>query len=86
MAAETFESRQYAATLTNQSDTEAMAFSEAEAARVLSLSPRSVYSLRKAGKLRFFKVGARVLVSRQACADFIAAQEKVTSAEAGVAK
>ena len=61
---------------TKQNSPEPLAVSQREAARLLSVSERTVFDLRRAGKLRSLKVGAgpksKVLIVRQSIIDYLA--------------
>ena len=48
-----------------------LAYNEQEAARLLSISPRTLFSLRKEGKVRAVKVGNRVVYSRDELLRFL---------------
>ena len=50
-----------------------LAYSEQEAAKLLSISPRTLFTLRKEGKVRAVKVGNRVIYSREELKRFLAA-------------
>ena len=49
-----------------------LAYSEQDAAKLLSISPRTLFTLRKEGKVRAVKVGNRVIYSREELKRFLA--------------
>ena len=49
-----------------------LAYSEQDAARLLSISPRTLFTLRKEGKVRAVKIGNRVIYSREELQRFLA--------------
>lgn len=52
-------------------DEKKLAYGEAEAAELLSLSPRTLYSLRKQGRLKAKTVGSRVLYTNEELMRFL---------------
>ncbi len=48
-----------------------LAYNEQEAAQLLSISPRTLFTLRKEGKVRAIKVGNRVIYSRDELLRFL---------------
>ena len=54
---------------------EQLAYSVPEAAKALSMGVRKVWQLEKEGKIRSYRVGRSVRISRQALLDFIEQQE-----------
>lgn len=62
-----------------------MAVSERQAAEMLSLSQRSVFDLRKAGKLGFIKVGSRTVIPIRSLRLFIHQNTQRTNATGNVA-
>ena len=49
-----------------------LAYSERDAATLLSISPRTLFSLRKEGKVRAVKIGNRVIYPREELKRFLA--------------
>lgn len=49
-----------------------LAYNEQDAAKLLSISPRTLFTLRKEGKVRAVKVGNRVIYSREELKRFLA--------------
>ena len=49
-----------------------LAYCEQDAAKLLSISPRTLFSLRKEGKVRAVKVGNRVIYPREELKRFLA--------------
>jgi excisionase family DNA binding protein len=66
-----------------------LALSEREVASALGVSVRTLFTLRKSGRLRFAKIGSRVVYTPEAIRDFLVASEQagpVTPAEVLTAK
>jgi excisionase family DNA binding protein len=53
---------------------------EREAGRLLGVTSRTVFSLRKAGELPAVKIGSRVLYERTALAEFIQRRRELVTA------
>jgi len=58
---------------------EQLLLSEREAARLLSVSPRHLFNLRKQGLVPYVNLGGRVLYPRQELATWIAEQVATTT-------
>ena len=58
---------------------ERLAYSEEEAARQLSLSPRTLYSLRKNGEIRAKEVGGRIIYARADLEEFLTRKAKAST-------
>jgi excisionase family DNA binding protein len=54
--------------------------SEREAGRLLGVTARTVYELRKSGELAAVRIGARVLYSRNDLTAFIASRRQIAGA------
>jgi len=51
------------------------ALREREAARYLAVSERTLYTLRRTGEIKFFRVGSTIRYRREALEEFMARQE-----------
>lgn len=66
---------------TKTTKTEPLLLDEREAARRLGVSPRSLWQLRKDGRIEWVPVGGRVLYEPAALAAFITRQRRPATAE-----
>lgn len=66
-------------TATIPTTAEPLAVNERHAAKLLNVSPRTVFNLTASGKLRSFKIGTRKLYSVASLQKFIADQESLCS-------
>jgi len=62
-----------------QSNDDRMLISQRETARLLGVTDRTVFSLRKSGELPFIKLGSRVLFSRDDLAAFVAKKRQIAT-------
>ena len=62
--------------IADATEPEPLAYSVPKAAKALSMGPRTVWNLVWSNKIRSYKVGKSVRISRQALLDFIEQQEK----------
>ena len=60
--------------------TPALLVNEREAGRLLGVTARTVYELRRTGELPAVRIGSRVLYSRDDLSDFIAKRRQVAEA------
>lgn len=60
-------------------------FTKEEAAEILHVSPITVHRQIKAGKLGFYRLGSRVLISPRHIEDFLSRCERPPRSRAGVA-
>ena len=58
--------------VTSELPDQQLAYSEQEAAGLLGISPRTLFTLRKEGKVRAVKIGKRVVYSREELQRFLA--------------
>ena len=58
--------------VTTERPDQQLAYSEQDAARLLSISPRTLFTLRKEGKVRAVRVGNRVIYAREELKRFLA--------------